>query len=504
MSDLGTTGYTLDTALPDPAEADNVVYNPSMEQLREFSAELETTTEFGSPAYVSDQRSRNAKKTRNAVDDEFDDSDYEYVETAIEYVHDNEMVCVDRQMGRHPDHSYVCRFYVPKKYARIALSLSKLLEPAPAESEPDFSTVQIPEWDEIAIRVLPDEGMTAVLGSDYTGEAKKSFLRLFMYFAKRQGGLGLHAGSKRVEIESEAGDLQTVGQTFLGLSATGKSTLTAHGLWLDEPEEATMLQDDVCALLQDGTVAGSEGNGLYIKTIGLDPDEQPELYKAATHESAVLENVEVDDDGTVDFDSAEHTSNGRAIILREQLSSAGEDIDLDRVDQMFFITRNPTMPPVAKLSPTEAAAAFMLGESIQTSAGDPSKAGEAIRVVGTNPFIIGPEGEEGNRLRELVADLDVECFVLNTGHIGDGAKDIGVRESVTILREIARGSVDWTDDPDIGLTVPSSIPGLNIEEYSVTAHVENYEQQLAELRAERREYLSQFETLDEEIADAVY
>jgi phosphoenolpyruvate carboxykinase (ATP) len=162
------------------------------------------------------------------------------------------------------------------------------------------------------------------------------------------------------------------------------------------------------------------------------------------------------------------------------------------------------MPPVAKLSPTEAAAAFMLGESIQTSAGDPSKAGEAIRVVGTNPFIIGPEGQEGNRLRELVADLDVECFVLNTGHIGNGAKDIGVRESVTILREIARGSVEWTDDPDIGLTIPSSVPGLNIEEYSVADHVENYEQQLANLRAERREYLSQFETLDDDIADAVY
>ena len=104
----------------------------------------------------------------------------------------------------------------------------------------------------------------------------------------------------------------------------------------------------------------------------------------------------------------------------------------------------------------------------------------------------------------VVADLDVECFVLNTGHIGNGAKDIGVRESVTILREIARGSVEWTDDSDIGLTIPNSVPGLNIEDYSVADHVENYEQQLANLRAERREYLSQFETLDDDIADAVY
>ncbi len=504
MSDLGTTGYALQTALPDPAEADNVVYNPSLERLREFSAELETTTEFGSPAYVSEQRSRSSERTKNAVDDDFSEADYEHVDAAAEYARDNEMVCVDRQLGRHGDHSYCCRFYVPTADARIALSLSKLLEPAPAGSEPDFCTIQVPEWEELAIRVLPDEGSTVVLGSDYTGEAKKSFLRLFMYYAKRKGGLGLHAGSKRVTIGDEDGELRTVGQAFLGLSATGKSTLTAHGLWLEEPEEATMLQDDVCALLSDGTVTGSEGEGLYIKTIGLDADEQPALYEAATHESAVLENVDVAEDGTVDFDSDAHTSNGRAVILREQLSSAGEEIDLQGVDQVFFITRNPTMPPVAKLSPTEAAAAFMLGESIQTSAGDPSKAGEAIRVVGTNPFIIGSKGEEGNRLRELVSDLGVDCFVLNTGHLGNEAKDIGVNHSVTILREIARGSVTWHEDPDTGLTIPEAVPGIDIGEFAISDHVENYEQQLSRLREERREYLSQFETLDEDIVDAVY
>jgi phosphoenolpyruvate carboxykinase (ATP) len=504
MSDLRTTGHALETALPDPAEADNVAYNPSMEQLREFSAEFETTTEFDSPAYVSDQRSRSAESTKNAVDDDFDATDYNCIETAIEYAKNNEMVCVDRRMGRHPDHSYTCRFYVPETHGRIALSLSKLLEPAPADQEPDFCTVQVPEWDETQIRVLPNKGVTAVLGSDYTGEAKKSLLRLFMFYAKRKGGLGLHAGSKRVEINSQEGDLQTVGQTFLGLSATGKSTLTAHGLWLDDPEAATMLQDDVCALLRDGTVAGSEGEGLYIKTIGLDPEEQPALHEAATDESAVLENVDIDEDGAVDFDSDKHTSNGRAVIRRDQLSSAGENVDLDRVDQLFFITRNPTMPPVAKLSPTEAAAAFMLGESIQTSAGDPSKAGEAIRVVGTNPFIIGSEGEEGNRLRDLVADLDVDCFVLNTGHLGSEGKDIGVEQSVTILREVARGSVEWTTDPDGGLTIPSSIPGMDVKEYAVAQYVENYDQQIEKLRKERREYLSQFEELDDEITDAVY
>ncbi len=506
MSDTGTPPATP-TAVPDPSRASNVLYNPSLDRLRTFSEHLETTTEYGSPSYVSDARSRNADRTRNAIDHEFTAEDRRYVEDALDALETTELVCLDRQLGRHPDQSYVCRLFVPKAYGRIALAWAKLFDPVTEpDPDPDFQTIQLPDYGETAIRILPEEGLTAVLGSDYTGEAKKSFLRLFMHRAKRDGGLGLHAGSKRVRAATPDGELRTVGQVFLGLSATGKSTLTAHGLGLEAPESAEMLQDDVCALLPDGTVAGSEGNGLFVKTYGLDRQQQPELYDAVTHESAVLENVDVTDAGTVDFDSDRYTSNGRAIITRANLDSAAEDVDLDRVDQVFFITRNTLMPPVAKLSASQAAAAFMLGESIQTSAGDPDSAGEAIRVVGTNPFIVGSEGREGNRFRDLVDRLDVEAFVLNTGQVGHGedAVDVGVEESVTILRELARGTVTWTDETDVVLQVPEAVPGLDVKNYRVPAIVEEYERKARELRAERRAYLASFDELDAEIVDAVY
>jgi phosphoenolpyruvate carboxykinase (ATP) len=492
----------LGEAVPDPETAENVLYNPSLTELRSFSEALETTTEYGSPSYVSAERSRNADKTKNAIDADFGPEDYGHVEDAIEFAHSEQMVCLDRKVGRHPDHTYVCRLYVPKEYGRIALAWANLFEPADAATpDPDFVTVQVPDWDETAIRILPEQGFTAVLGSDYTGEAKKSFLRLFMRRAKEQGGLGLHAGSKRVRIERD-GDLEEVGQLFLGLSGTGKSTLTAHGLGLEDPEDARMLQDDVCALLPDGTVAGSEGNGLFIKTIGLERDEQPELYDAATDDSAVLENVDVAEDGTVDFQSDRHTGNSRAIISREELDSADDDIDLDSVDQVFFITRNPAMPPVAKLDPEEAAAAFMLGESVQTSAGDPSKAGESIRVVGTNPFIVGSEGAEGNRFRDLIANLDVDCFVLNTGSVGD--RDVGVADTVALLESISRGTVEWRDDDATGLTVPASVPGLDIAEFDVASNLPDADSRVAALRDERRAYLARFEDLDDRIESAVY
>jgi len=496
----------LAEALPDPATAPDVLYNPSLETLRELAAPDETTTEFGSPAYVSEQRSRSADCTANLVDDEFADADWAAIEDALEEAAGMDLVCLDRRVGRDPANAYVCRLYVPEEYARIALAWAKLLEPA--EGEPDFRTLQLPDWDEREgrrrrIRVLPEAGLTFVLGSDYTGEAKKSFLRLFMYRAKQAGGLGLHAGSKRVRVERD-GQLETVGQAFLGLSATGKSTLTGHGCWLEDPEGAEMLQDDVCALLPDGRVVGSEGAGLYIKTDGLDEDEQPQLYRAATHESAVFENVTVYGDGTVDFHDTELTRNGRAVIQRAYLESAPEDIDLEELDQVFFITRNPLMPPVARLSPEQAAVAFMLGESIQTSAGDPDAAGESIRVVGTNPFIIGPPGEEGNRFYELLAENDVEAFVINTGHVGPAKADVGVRESVSILVAAACGDIEWTADDVLGLEVPENVPGTNVQVFYPPDHYEDYEAALADLRAERREYLAQFDALDDRIADAVY
>ncbi|WP_254862894.1 phosphoenolpyruvate carboxykinase (ATP) [Halovivax gelatinilyticus] len=503
MSETGTEPPTAARRLPDPERAANIQYNLSLTELRELAGDDERATEYGSPAYVSEYRSRSADRTKNAIDHAFDDDDHAIVRDAIGEVSNREMVCVDRLVGRHPDATYCCRLYVPTEFARIALTWAKLFEPTDGR-DPDFTTVQLPDREDVAIRILPDEGTTVVVGSDYTGEAKKSFLRLFMYRVKTQGGLGLHAGSKRVTVRDDADEQRTVGQLFLGLSATGKSTLTSHGCWLEEPESAEMTQDDVCAILPDGSVAGSEGKGLYIKTIGLTADEQPALYDAATADSAVLENVAVDEDGAVDFDDDSYTSNGRAVVQREELSSAADDIDLDRVDQIFFITRNPLMPPVAKLDGAQAAVAFMLGESIETSAGDPERAGESIRVVGTNPFIIGPEGEEGNTFQQLVDSLDVDCFVLNTGYVGDESVDIGVYESVTILTEIARGSVEWTADERLGMTIPETVPGIDVDQFYVPDHVDEFEDAIDELRTDRREYLASFPTLDEEIVDAVY
>ena len=496
---------TRDT-FPDPVATPTIEYDPDVETLRALAAHHETTTTFGSPSYVSEFTSRSADRTTNAIDDAFTEADERACRRALDRLESEEFLCVDRMLGRHPEHAYRCRLFVPSEYARIALAWSQLLEPVPndVDREPDFVTLQLPEWDETRIRVLPDEGVTVVLGSDYTGEAKKSFLRLFMYREKQRGGLGLHAGSKRMTIESADGKLVDREQLFLGLSGTGKSTLTGHSCWLESPESAAMRQDDVCALLPDGAVVGSEGGGLYIKTAGLDDVHQPTLYRAATRPDTVLENVWVEADGAVDFDNEELTANGRAVVRRTDVDSADAAIDAPSVDQCFFITRHPLVPPVARLSPEQAAAAFVLGESIETSAGDPERAGEPVRVVGTNPFIVGPPGEEGNRFYELVRENEIECYLLNTGRVGPVDEPVTVEDTVAILVAVARGELEWEPHDALDVAVPDTVPETDVDRFHDLERWAACQEELREVRAERRAYLAQFEELDEQIRSAVY
>ena len=227
----------------------------------------------------------------------------------------------------------------------------------------------------------PETGLTLILGSDYFGEAKKSFLRMAMYKVKEEGGLGFHAGSKLLRVYDKNHELKDVGFIMFGLSGTGKTTLTIHDHGLTGEEKSIVRQDDVIFMDENGYCVGTE-TGFFIKTEGLNPEQQGVLYKAATTDRAILENVKVYDDGKVDFDDVSLTSNGRGIILRSEVPNTDDTIDLEKANKIIFITRrNDIVPPVVKLNPNQALEAFMLGESIETSAGDPTKAGQSKRCV---------------------------------------------------------------------------------------------------------------------------
>jgi phosphoenolpyruvate carboxykinase (ATP) len=494
----------------------DIIRNPSSEELRKLASHEEKTTEFGSASYITKTRSRSAKFTEIVYEP---NEEHENILNKVkEYLADKKLIAVDRLMCQRKDYQIKIRAFVTEKYARILYLWGNTLF-SPESSvlgsgwKADFNIIDIPEWPEKKILVDPNGFTTFILGSDYMGEVKKAGLRMGMYYHKiKHEGLGLHAGSKILRVWDKEGKMIEKGMVLFGLSATGKTTLTCHHHWLavSKGEEVRIRQDDVLMMNKDGSAAGTEEN-FYIKTDGLEPDSQPLLYKGAISPNAILENVFVDEKGKVDFFDSSITSNGRAVVMRRELDYSDDSIDIPKVDMVVFITRRKTIvPPIARLTPEQAAAFFMLGESVESSAGDPTQAGKPIKVVGTNPFIIGPEAEEGNRFLEILkANPGIECYLLDTGSFGQkqntkGMK-ISVYDSARLLADAARGVIVWKKDPDWGyeVAVGTGDVDLGIFDPSLYYGEDEYKKLTEELKEERRAWLRKFEGLNKEIVDAI-
>jgi phosphoenolpyruvate carboxykinase (ATP) len=223
-----------------------------------------------------------------------------------------------------------------------------------------------------------------------------------------------------------------------------------------------------------------------------------------------LENVQVHaTTGKVDFFDTTLTSNGRAMVKRRDIAFTDDEIDLERVDYMIFITRhNEIIPPVVRLSSEWGAAAFMLGESVETSAGDPTEAGKQRRVVGTNPFIVGPEEEEGNIfLNILRRNPHIQCLLLNTGKVGGASNGhkITVLDSVKILEMIARDRIKWKRDDFWGYEIPTEIPELDLNRFDLSNYYSEDKIRVLhrDLKRERLAWLSQFSGLSPDIINAL-
>jgi len=484
-----------------------IIDNPPEEKLREWALEQGgVITEFGNLSVVTSVRNRIARFTE-VVMEELDQEDEQLVHKVMEYLRDKEMIMLDRVMCQTPGYKKNCRVYFTAEYARIPLMWGNTLFP-PEGGKPDFITITVAEWPEKKTLVFPESGLTLILGSDYKGENKKAMLRQVMYWAKKQGNLGLHAASKIIRVFRN-GELRDFGFLLFGLSGTGKTALSCHSHWLRPPERVVIRQDDVVILRSDGSAVGTE-ESFYLKTENLEPGSQPLLYAAAISPRAILENVWVEPEmGKVDFFNSTLTSNGRGVVKRGDIAFTDSEIDLEKVDYMVFITRHyDIMPPVVRLSPEWAAAAFMLGESIETSAGDPTQAGKALRVVGTNPFLVGEEEEEGNILLSLLRDNPgIQCFILNTGKVGgeDRGQKITHKDSLKILEMIARDKIVWQKDEFWGYEIPVQIPEVDLSRFNLSNYYteEQIQDASEELKRERLEWLSQFRGLDRDITDAL-
>ena len=502
-------------------------------------------TNTGSHSFYSNVRNRSAgiavvfgsdrvaTQKFNAAQQRISDNRDKTLEEVRKYLLRTPLIRVQRTIGDNSEFNPKCNLFLstqrPDNVRQACLWSHTLRDYDPSTPGPDLYEVCIPEWPENDSQVLvfPEENLTVILGIDYVGEVKMGFLRMAMWDAKEEGTLSLHAGSKIVTVQQPAGDSKRYGMLFFGLSGTGKTTHACHAHGLDaEGEVMDILQDDIVFLGKDGRALGTE-QGFYLKTEGMNAETQALIYNALRSPEALFENVMLTNDGEIDYADLSLGGNGRAVIPRASFGDyVGQDINLPSLDLLdgmvvAFITRRMTvLPLVSRLNAEQAAAAFMLGESVETSAGDPRRAGESVRVVGTNPFLIGSESEEGNWFYDFVKQNEdkVQCYLLNTGGVGEilerdeqgratvkqAVSRVPIPEMSAIIRGILRNTVEWAEDPLFGADIPVSVEGMDISKYNpanfyTSEQIQDYADRLKE---ERRAHLASFPGLNPKILES--
>jgi phosphoenolpyruvate carboxykinase (ATP) len=343
------------------------------------------------------------------------------------------------------------------------------------------------------------------MGSDYFGESKKGGLRMWNTIVYDRGGLALHAGLKVIPVD---GDEKVF--LIIGLSGTGKTTTT-----FTTQNESLPVQDDFVALMPGGKVYSSE-DGCFAKTFSLDPDFEPNIYNAVIKPSSYLENVYQDHAGKVNFFEESYTKNGRAVFSLSDLARYADARAVGSVDYLLILNWNENIiPGVARLTPAQAAAYFMLGETTGTSAGGASEEGKFLRVPGTNPFFPLRHGLQGNRFLELLDTHPIEVYLMNTGRVGGKADDerskkLKIPHSSAIVKAIAEQTIKWDGDRDFGYEVASDVPGIDDPEllqprrlYERQGRLDEYDAFVQRFKAERGDTLAKYADLADEIRSAV-
>ncbi len=369
--------------------------------------------------------------------------------------------------GADPAHRLSARIFV--EYAWHALFIRHLLRrPTTAELAgfvPEFTVVNLPSFkadpkrhgvrSQTVIACNFAKRLVLIGGTSYAGETKKSVFTFLNYAMPEKGVMPMH-GSANVGPKGDTA-------VFFGLSGTGKTTLSA------DPKR-TLLGDDEHGWSDDG-IYNFEG-GCYAKTIRLSQEAEPEIWAATNRFGAVLENVILDSITRVpDFDDGRLTENTRSAYPLEFISNASKTGTAGHPRNIVMLTADAfgVMPPIAKLTPSQAMYHFLSGYTAKVAGTEKGVGSEPQATFSTcfgAPFMPRHPSAYGNMLRQLIARHNVDCWLVNTGWTG-GKFGVGRRMPIKATRALLDAALSGTlksqpmrTDPLFGFQVPTALPGV--------------------------------------------
>jgi phosphoenolpyruvate carboxykinase (ATP) len=306
------------------------------------------------------------------------------------------------------------------------------------------------------------ERIGIVIGSAYMGSVKKLMFTVMNYLLPKAGILPLHASAN----EGQDGSIAL----FLGLSGTGKTTLSA------DPERA-LLGDDEHGWDKHG-IANFEF-GCYAKLINLNPAKEPQIYYAITHEApyadhgAIVENAMMYPDGTFDFNDSRLIENSRGSYPLSFLPNIKKSSRGKHPKTIVFLTAdaNGVLPPVAKLDQDQAMFWFLMGYTSKlagTETGIVEPVSTFSRFFG-QPFMPRNPNDYAALLGEKIKKHHTQVFLVNTGWSG-GPYGEGKRMDINVTRAIIRAVLNgelakaaYVEDKTFHIDIPVSCPDVPAE-----------------------------------------
>ena len=342
------------------------------------------------------------------------------------------------------------------------------IRPGPEELEgfnPDFvvlmaSKATNPDWQkqglnsETFIMFNLTESKAVIGGTWYGGEMKKGIFSIMNYYLPLRGIASMHCSAN----VGKKGDVAI----FFGLSGTGKTTLST------DPDRA-LVGDDEHGWDDDG-IFNFEG-GCYAKCIKLSKQNEPDIYNAIRRD-ALLENLVVRSDGSIDFNDESKTENTRVSYPIYHINNIVKPVSkAGNATKVIFLSADTfgVLPPVSRLTEEQCKYYFLSGYTAKVAGTErgivepvPSFSacfGAAFLMV--DPIIYA------NELTRKMEMHNAEAWLVNTGWIS-GPYGTGHRIDLPTTRRIINSILDDSINdsqfvilPVFNLSIPASIRGID-------------------------------------------
>ena len=298
------------------------------------------------------------------------------------------------------------------------------------------------------------ERMTVIGGTWYGGEIKKGIFSIMNYFLPLKGIGSYHCSANM----GKKGDTAL----FFGLSGTGKTSLST------DPKRH-LIGDDEHGWDKDG-IFNFEG-GCYAKCINLTIEKEPDIYHAIKRD-ALLENVEVDNKGKIDFTSKRKTENSRVSYPLYHIQNIVKPISKGgHPSRIIFLACDAygVLPPVSKLTIEQAKYHYLSGYTAKvagTELGVTEPKATFSACFGKAFLLLHPT-KYADIFGKKIEEHNAKVYLLNTGWIA-GKYGVGYRIPIKDNRLIIDAILDGTLDkgkfqimPVFNLQIPQSVPGVD-------------------------------------------